>query len=60
MIFMVIGGTWLVLALAAGVLISRSIVAANGRVDAADSIDELSGPLYVEDILRARPASTSR
>jgi hypothetical protein len=56
---MVIGGTWLALALGAGMLVGRSIVAANGSAGAGDDVDVPSGPLYVHDILRARPTSPS-
>ena len=56
---MVIGGTWLALALGAGMLVGRSIVAANGSAGAGDDVDVPSGPLYVDDILRARPTSPS-
>jgi hypothetical protein len=62
MILAIVGAAWFLMALIAGCLIGACVSTANGRDSSTWSIASVapgSGELYVDDILRHRPAPST-
>ncbi|WP_222262239.1 hypothetical protein [Modestobacter marinus] len=54
MIFAVVGIAWMVMALAMGSLLGRSVATADRRESSTQAVTSVDTPLYVADILRAQ------